>query len=89
LANVLRGDMSLVGPRPIVRSEVKKYGGHYRTYAYVRPGLTGLWQISGRNSTGYARRVALDVAYVRNWSIYMDLWIVARTVLEVLRLSGC
>jgi len=89
LANVLRGDMSLVGPRPIVRSEVKKYGGHYRTYTYVRPGLTGLWQISGRNSTGYARRVALDVAYVRNWSIYMDLWIVARTVLEVLRLSGC
>lgn len=89
LANVLCGDMSLVGPRPIVRSEVKKYGEHYRTYAYVRPGLTGLWQISGRNSTIYARRVALDVAYVRNWSIYMDLWILARTVLEVFRLSGC
>lgn len=89
LGNVLLGDMSLVGPRPIVENEIKKYGDHYRTYAYVRPGLTGLWQISGRNGTGYARRVALDVAYVRNWSIYMDLWILARTVLEVLRLSGC
>lgn len=89
LGNVLLGTMSLVGPRPIVPDEMKKYGNHYRTYAYVRPGLTGLWQISGRNTTNYARRVALDVAYVRNWSIYMDLWILARTVLEVFRLSGC
>jgi len=89
LVNVFLGTMSLVGPRPIVDNEIEKYGRHYRTYSRVRPGLTGLWQISGRNSTGYARRVALDVAYVRNWSIYMDLWILARTVLEVLRLSGC
>jgi len=89
LGNVLWGTMSLVGPRPIVQNEIDKYGEHYRTYAHVRPGLTGLWQISGRNGTSYAKRVALDVAYVRNWSIYMDIWILCRTVLEVLRLSGC
>lgn len=89
LLNVLMGSMSLVGPRPIVRSEIAKYEDHYSTYKRVRPGLTGLWQVSGRSNTDYAKRVALDVAYVRNWSIYLDLFILARTVGEVICLTGC
>lgn len=89
LINVLLGQMSLVGPRPIVDSEVARYGRDYGTYKHVRPGITGLWQISGRNRTDYDQRVTLDVAYVRNWSIYMDLWILARTVFEVVQQSGC
>ena len=89
LYNVLVGSMSLVGPRPIVTTEIAKYGNYYAMFSRVKPGITGLWQVSGRNQTNYAQRVALDVTYVRNWSIYMDLWILARTVLEVLRLTGC
>lgn len=78
--NVLRGDMSLVGPRPITRSEIEKYGEHYAEYASVRPGVTGSWQVSGRSDTSYERRVALDVTYVRNWSILQDLKIAMRTI---------
>ena len=89
LFNVLLGTMSLVGPRPIVEGEVERYAEHYATYIRVKPGITGLWQISGRNRTAYTQRVALDVSYVRNWSIYMDLWILARTSFEVFRLTGC
>lgn len=88
LVNVLRGEMSLVGPRPIVDDEILKYGPSYEVYTRVKPGMTGLWQVSGRNDTDYARRVALDVAYVRNWSVYTDLWLLTRTVQEVIRLSG-
>nr|GFD54129.1 exopolysaccharide production protein PSS, putative [Tanacetum cinerariifolium] len=65
LFNVLRGEMGLVGPRPIVVAEVPRYGRHFLAYCSVRPGLTGLWQISGRSDTSYRRRVALDVAYCR------------------------
>ena len=79
LWNVLRGEMSLVGPRPIVDHEVKKYAGDFEFYQQVRPGVTGLWQVSGRNNTSYAERVALDRFYVRNWSVWLDLYILART----------
>ena len=88
LINVLRGEMSLVGPRPIMDEEVTKYGPNYAVYPLVKPGITGLWQVSGRNETGYARRAALDVANVRHRSVYTDLWLLGRTVQEVIRLSG-
>lgn len=84
LWNVLRGEMSLVGPRPIVEGEVKRYGPLFNLYIKVRPGLTGLWQVSGRNDTTYAERVAMDAYYVRNWSPWLDLYILARTVWVVL-----
>jgi Undecaprenyl-phosphate galactose phosphotransferase WbaP len=80
LINVLAGSMSLVGPRPIVAAEIKKYGPVYEEYCRVRPGITGLWQISGRNDTSYGDRVAYDRYYICNWSVWMDLWILAKTV---------
>lgn len=80
LINVLLGDMSLVGPRPIVASEVGKYGSFFEEYCLVRPGITGLWQVSGRNNTTYAERVAFDHYYINNWSVWMDIWILARTL---------
>jgi len=79
LLNVVAGDMSLVGPRPIVAKEIEKYGPVFEEYCMVRPGLTGLWQISGRNNTTYAERVAFDHYYINNWSVWMDLWILAKT----------
>lgn len=88
LWNVLRGEMSLVGPRPIVQAEVEKYGERFALYQKVRPGLSGLWQVSGRNDTTYAERVALDCYYVRNWSVWLDLVILARTVRVVLLGKG-
>ena len=84
LLNVALGDMSLVGPRPIVAAEVKKYGAVFDEYCRVRPGITGLWQISGRNNTTYAERVDFDHYYINNWSIWMDIWILARTIPVVL-----
>jgi Undecaprenyl-phosphate galactose phosphotransferase WbaP len=84
LWNVLRGEMSLVGPRPIVDDEVAKYGERFALFCKVRPGLSGLWQVSGRSDTTYAERVALDCYYVRNWSVWLDLVIIARTVRVVL-----
>jgi len=80
LWNVFRGEMSLVGPRPIVDGEIPKYGKVYKLYQRVTPGITGLWQVSGRNNTTYEERVALDAYYVRNWSVWLDLVILARTV---------
>jgi Undecaprenyl-phosphate galactose phosphotransferase WbaP len=80
LVNVLRGEMSLVGPRPIVHSEIEKYGESFGLYTQVIPGLTGLWQVSGRNQTTYRERVELDNYYVRNWSPWMDIYLLARTV---------
>ena len=88
LLNILAGDMSLVGPRPIVASEIERYAGSYRLYTRVPPGLTGLWQVSGRNNTTYEQRVAFDDYYIRNWSIWMDLYILARTFLAVLHAEG-
>jgi exopolysaccharide production protein ExoY len=88
LLNVLRGDMSLVGPRPIVADEVAHYQEHFSLYASARPGLTGLWQVSGRNGTTYAQRVAYDVEYVRNWSLMRDTKIVVATLGHVIDGKG-
>ena len=88
LFNVFAGDMALVGPRPIVEGEVAYYGADYDIFASVKPGITGLWQASGRSDTDYPRRVALDVQYVLNWSPWMDIWILFRTVYAVLFMRG-
>jgi undecaprenyl-phosphate galactose phosphotransferase len=88
LLNVLRGEMSLVGPRPIVAAEVARYGRNIEYYYETKPGLTGLWQVSGRNDTGYARRVKLDVWYVRNWSLGHDIAILWKTVPAVFLRRG-
>ena len=88
LLNVLRGEMSLVGPRPVVRDELSRYGEVLAHYLKVRPGMTGLWQISGRSDVGYDQRVMLDRWYVQNWSLWSDLVILIRTVRVVLRSEG-
>jgi len=88
LCNVLLGQMSLVGPRPIVSAEVEKYGRGYDLYSRVRPGITGLWQVSGRNNTTYPERVAFDEYYVRNWSIWLDTYILVRTARAVFSAEG-
>jgi exopolysaccharide production protein ExoY len=89
LFNVLNGDMSLVGPRPIVLAEAARYGHRFGSYCMVKPGLTGLWQVSGRNSISYRRRVAMDVTYARRASLSLDLWIMLRTVPAIVSASGC
>jgi Undecaprenyl-phosphate galactose phosphotransferase WbaP len=88
LWNVLRGDMSLVGPRPVVEAELEKYGDDVDYYLHVKPGMTGLWQVSGRNDVDYETRVALDAWYVRNWSLWNDLVILIKTVRVVLQKEG-
>jgi len=88
LWNVINGDMSLVGPRPIVNDEIARYADVYRLYCRVRPGITGLWQVSGRSLTTYEERVRLDSRYVRNWSPWLDLYILVRTVKTVLFREG-
>jgi Undecaprenyl-phosphate galactose phosphotransferase WbaP len=88
LWNVIRGEMSLVGPRPIVEAETDRYGPRYSLYRKVRPGLTGLWQVSGRNNTTYAERVEFDEYYVRNWSVWLDLYILGRTIKVVVTGEG-
>lgn len=88
LFSVLRGDMSLVGPRPIVENEALRYGRYFEHYCSVRPGLTGLWQVSGRNDVSYRRRVAYDVLYVRTARVTDNLRILALTVPTVLARRG-
>ncbi len=88
LFNVVRGELSLVGPRPIVWAEAERYREGFELYKKVRPGLTGLWQVSGRSSTSYRFRVNLDTYYVRNWSVWMDIYILAKTPLAVLSRKG-
>jgi Undecaprenyl-phosphate galactose phosphotransferase WbaP len=88
LWNVICGDMSLVGPRPIVHSEIEKYGRLFHQYQRVRPGITGLWQISGRNDTTYERRIQIDDYYIRNWSPSLDLYIILRTLKTVCLSEG-
>jgi undecaprenyl-phosphate galactose phosphotransferase len=88
LWNVLKGDMSLVGPRPVEAFEMLKYGVHARYYYAQKPGLTGLWQISGRSNVNYEQRVAMDTYYSRKQSLWLDLAIVLRTVRVVLFRSG-
>lgn len=88
LWNVLRGDMSLVGPRPVPREELVEYRGALREYCLLRPGITGLWQVSGRNSVAYADRVRMDRDYVWRAGLGVDLGILLRTVGAVLRRTG-
>lgn len=88
LWNVLRGDMSLVGPRPVVEKEIQRYGDDAAYYLLAKPGMTGLWQVSGRNDTDYARRVFLDAWYVRNWSLWGDIAILFKTIGVVLHRDG-
>ena len=88
LWNVLRGDMSLVGPRPILETEMIKYGASLDLYLQVKPGITGLWQVSGRNNTSFQERVKFDEYYVRNWSVWMDLYILGRTIKTVILAEG-
>ena len=80
--------MSIVGPRPIVQSEVALYGDVYRLYTTVKPGITGLWQVSGRNDIGYDDRVRLDQFYIRHWSPWLDVYILAKTVTALLSRDG-
>jgi len=88
LLNVLRGEMSLVGPRPITVAELTRYGKVRWHYLSVRPGITGLWQVSGRNNTSYEERVALDQRYVEQRSLTMDVAILFKTVRVVLLREG-
>lgn len=88
LWNVIRGEMSLVGPRPIVQAEVVRYGKNIREYYMVLPGITGMWQVSGRSDTTYPERVAMDTWYVRNWSVWIDLMYLFKTVKAVIQSKG-
>ncbi len=88
LVNVFKGEMSLVGPRPIVPEEIVRYGTAFAEYVTVHPGITGLWQVSGRNQLTYPQRVALNQQYIRNWSLWLDLTILWRTVGAVLSRRG-
>lgn len=88
LFNVLRGEMSLVGPRPILPDEIELFGNKLPFYLEVPPGMTGLWQVSGRNRLSFARRVEMDVWYVRNWSLWYDLAILFKTIRVVLKREG-
>ena len=80
LFNVLRGEMSLVGPRPVIDKEIERYGDAARFYYSVRPGMTGLWQVSGRNDISYGHRVNMDVEYVVEWSFMKDINILVKTI---------
>ena len=86
--NVIKGQMSLVGPRPIVEAEIGKYGQYINDYYLVPPGITGMWQVNGRSDTTYEERVAMDTWYVRNWSIWIDLVYLFKTVKVVIKGKG-
>ena len=88
ILSILRGKMSVVGPRPIVRNEIEKYGDYFELYCETRPGLTGLWQVSGRSETSYETRVALDAKYVTERTYAMDLKILLQTIPAVLGRAG-
>jgi lipopolysaccharide/colanic/teichoic acid biosynthesis glycosyltransferase len=88
LFNVLKGEMSLVGPRMITAPELNKYGDRSNLLRTVKPGLTGYWQINGRQQTSYAERVDMDAYYINNWSLTLDLRILLRTPIKVLKGQG-
>ena len=85
LFNVLRGDMSCIGPRPVLQDELKRYGEHATDYVRAKPGLTGMWQVNGRSNTSYAHRVKCDRYYVRRWSVALDVRILFKTVPAVMK----
>lgn len=87
LFNILRGDMSCIGPRPIIKDELARYGKHADDYVKAKPGLTGMWQVNGRSATSYAFRVKCDRYYVRRWSLFLDLLILVKTVPAVLKID--
>ncbi len=86
--NILLGSMSFVGPRPVTKEELVKYGENTDYILSVTPGLSGMWQISGRSDTGYEERINLDTYYIQNWSVWFDLWIIIKTVWVVLKGKG-
>lgn len=88
ILNVLRGEMSFVGPRPVVEEELERYGLRKRTYLAMKPGITGLWQVSGRNDVGYSERVAMDVSYSRQMSFLKDTQLIMLTARSVLLSTG-
>lgn len=88
LFNVLKGEMSLVGPRPIIYEELSRYNEEVDYYLLSKPGMTGLWQVSGRSDVDYGTRVYLDAWYVKNWSMWNDIVILLKTVSVVLRKEG-
>lgn len=88
LWNVIKGDMSLVGPRPIITEEIERYGDYFREYSMVLPGITGMWQASGRSDVTYEERVAMDTWYVRNWSLWVDLMYLIKTFAVVISRKG-
>lgn len=88
ILNVIRGQMSLVGPRPIITKEIERYGEYINDYYLVPPGITGLWQVSGRSDTSYKERVSLDTWYVKNWSVWIDVVLLYKTIFMVLLRKG-
>jgi lipopolysaccharide/colanic/teichoic acid biosynthesis glycosyltransferase len=88
LFNVILGDMSFIGPRPVTDAETGKYGENFNYIFSVKPGLSGMWQVSGRSDTDYAERVAFDSYYIQNWSIWLDLWLIFKTIGVVLTGKG-
>ena len=86
--NVLMGEMSFIGPRPVTTPELEKYGDKSDFILSVQPGLSGMWQISGRSDTGYEERITLDSYYIRNWSMWLDLWIIIKTIYVVVKGKG-
>ena len=88
IINVLMGDMSIVGPRPVVKDELDMYGDAATHYLRTRPGITGLWQVSGRSDTSYDQRISFDTQYVKNWSMASDVSIIVRTIPAVLSSKG-
>ena len=88
LFNVLRGEMSLVGPRPIIKEELERYNEEVDYYLLSKPGMTGLWQVSGRSDVDYETRVYLDAWYVKNWSMWNDIAILFKTIIVVIKKDG-
>jgi len=88
IRNIFKGEMSLVGPRPIMLSQKEMYGPAFHDYCQIKPGMTGLWQVSGRNHTTFARRAELDMEYIQRWSVWLDIYIMFQTIQEVLGRKG-
>jgi Undecaprenyl-phosphate galactose phosphotransferase WbaP len=88
LLNILKGEMSFTGPRPVTEDEVKKYGEDFNRIFSVKPGLTGLWQVSGRSDSDYAARISYDTYYLQSWSVWLDIWVIYKTFGAVVRGRG-